>query len=91
MWEIIKKLLQKTGGKYIIVEGNKPKYVIMGIEEYENLLGISNEKNPKDGKDLSEIERVNKEIEKVRLEEKRESDVEEMVNNQEMKAEELPF
>ena len=88
MWETIKRLLQKTDGKYII---DKPKYVIMGIEEYEKLLGISREKNSYDDKDFSEIKKVNEEIEKVKSEEKREPDTGEIIKDEETKVEELPF
>ncbi|MCD6284193.1 hypothetical protein J7J12_03005 [bacterium] len=91
MWETIKRLLQKTDGKYIIVEEDKPKYVIMGIEEYEKLLGISRERNSYDDKDFSEIKKVNEEIEKVKSEEKREPDTGEIIKDEETKVEELPF
>jgi len=39
MFKQIKKWLETTGGKYIIVENNKPKYVIMKVEDFETLLG----------------------------------------------------
>jgi len=91
MWKTIKKLLQKTDGKYIIVEENKPKYVIMGMEEYEKLLGISKEKSSDENEDFSEIKKVNEEIEKVKSEEKKGLEMEEVVEDEGTKVEELPF
>lgn len=41
MWEQIKKWLQIGRGRYIIVEDNQPKFVIMDIAEYERLLGAN--------------------------------------------------
>lgn len=38
MFEQIKKWLNATGGKYIIVENKKPKYVILKIEDFEELI-----------------------------------------------------
>lgn len=38
MFKQIKKWLEATGGKYIVVENNKPKYVIMKVEDFETLL-----------------------------------------------------
>lgn len=38
MFRQIKKWLEATGGKYIVVENNKPKYVIMKAEDFETLI-----------------------------------------------------
>ncbi|MFH1392475.1 MAG: hypothetical protein ABIG90_02215 [bacterium] len=38
MFKQIKKWLETTGGKYIIVENSKPKYIIMKVEDFEALL-----------------------------------------------------
>lgn len=44
MFKHIKKWLNCTGGKYVIVENNKPKYIVMKIEDFEALI----KKNPDD-------------------------------------------
>lgn len=36
MWERIKKILQKEGGKCIIISENEPAYLVMKLEDYEN-------------------------------------------------------
>jgi len=36
MWERIKKILQKEGGKCIIISENEPAYLVMRLEDYEN-------------------------------------------------------
>ena len=38
MFKQITKWLETTGGKYIVVENNKPKYVIMKVEDFETLI-----------------------------------------------------
>ncbi len=35
MWERIKNILQKEGGKCIIIENNEPAYVVLTFDEYE--------------------------------------------------------
>jgi hypothetical protein len=62
MFDQIKKWLDSTGGKYIIVEQGKPRYVIMKVKDFECLIGES----PK-------IEKINQEI--IALKEKEESNV----------------
>lgn len=34
----IKNLIKKTGGKYIIVENDKPKYVVMDFGEFNGII-----------------------------------------------------
>jgi hypothetical protein len=90
MWETIKNLLQKGSGKCIIVEDEKPAYVVMKIEDYENLL----EGEPSETKD-TEMEKVNRDIAAWKASEK-EAHLEEVVPEKEAKAEEvkvedLPF
>jgi len=81
MWERIKKILQKEGGKCIIMEENRPTYVVMKLEDYE-----------KTGKDQSssEIEKVNQDINELKAEEKEETEAVEPAE-QEVKVEDLPF
>lgn len=59
LWEKIKKILQKEGGKCIIVEDNQPTYLVMKMEDYEK---------------ASEIEEVNRDIDEWRAEEKEEAE-----------------
>ena len=37
-WSEIENLLKKGGGKFIVCDKDRPKYVIMDIKEYEGLL-----------------------------------------------------
>jgi hypothetical protein len=81
MWERIKKILQKEGGKCIIVEENQPTYVVMRMEDYERA-GSS--------QSSSEIEKANQDIDEWKAKEKEETEVVEP-DNQEIKVEDLPF
>lgn len=54
MLNTIKKWLKKGGGKFIIIEDNEPKYVIMDISEYERLL--VDDKDEELNKELAGIE-----------------------------------
>ncbi len=87
MWERIKKILQKEGGKCIIVEKNQSTYLVMRLEDYEKAGS---------GRSSSEIEKVNRDIEEWKAEEKEETEVvepdnQEITDNQEVKVEDLPF
>ena len=81
MWEKIKKILQKEGGKCIIVEDNQPTYLVMKLEDYEK----ASEKASS-----SETKEVNRDIDEWRAEEKEETEIVDS-NNQEVKIEDLPF
>ena len=59
MWEKIKKILQKEGGKCIIIEDNQPTYLVMKIEDY--------------GK-TSKMEEVNRDIDEWKAQEKEETE-----------------
>ena len=37
MWEKIKNILSREGGKCIIVEDNQPTYIVMKLEDYEKI------------------------------------------------------
>lgn len=86
MWDKIKKLMQKSGGKFIIVENDQPAYVVLPIAEYENLL------------EGSQIEKANQEIIELRAAENQETKTEESLDEQttdkdedKIKVEDLPF
>jgi len=85
MWERIKKILQKEGGKCIIVEENQPTYVVMRMEDYER--AGSDQSSEKKG---TEMEEVNQSLDEWKAEEKEETEVVEP-DNQEVKVEDLPF
>jgi len=38
MFKHLKKWLENTGGKYVIVEKGKPKYIVMKIEDFEAII-----------------------------------------------------
>jgi len=81
MWEKIKKILQKEGGKCIIVEKDQPTYIVTKIDDYEG--GSKNNIS-------KEIEKVNRGIDEMSLKEKEEKVID-PDNNQEVKLEDLPF
>jgi len=41
MFEELEKLLKKIGGRFIIVEDGKPRYVILDFGEFKRLVGGS--------------------------------------------------
>ena len=43
-WQTIKKLTVGQGGKTVVVEGDEATHVVLTIEEYERLLGSSDER-----------------------------------------------
>lgn len=81
MWEQIKRLMQKGGGKFIIIEENRPSYVILPIEEYENLL------------EQGQIEKANQDISEWKETNSQQPVIEETANKEkdEIKVEDLPF
>ena len=81
MWTQIKKLLQKGGGRFIIVEDEKPSYVILPIEDYENLL------------ETGQIEKANADISEWKSAASQQQDVVEPIEKkeEEIKVEDLPF
>ena len=83
MWERIKNLLQKGGGKCIIVEEDQPTYIVMKVEDYEKLL----EGSPETARE--KIEEVNRDIAEWQAKEKEETEIAD--NSQEVKVEDLPF
>jgi len=83
MWPTIKNLLQKGGGKCIIVENEKPAYIVMKVEDYEKLLA--------GGPEVAEpeLEEVNRDIAEWQAKKKEEAEI--TNNSQEVKVEDLPF
>lgn len=76
MWNEIKKILQNIGGRCIIIENNKPSYVVSTFEDYQSLVNNSDK----------ELEKVNKEI-SASVSEESADDTE----KKEIKIENLPF
>ncbi|MEK7627747.1 MAG: hypothetical protein AAB397_04170 [Patescibacteria group bacterium] len=53
----IKKLISLTGGKYIIVDNDKPQYVLMSFDDFRGMVEVNNQPKagpPRAGKDESE-------------------------------------
>jgi len=87
MWNRIKKILQKEGGKCIVVEENQSTYLVMRLEDYEKTAPSQSS---------SEIEKVNRDIDEWKAKEKEETepvepDNQEVTDNKEVKVEDLPF
>lgn len=84
MWEKIKRILQKEGGKCIIIEKGQPAYLVMKVDDYE----IDSKNNIS-----SEIEKVNRDIDELSLQEKEKEEAEaiEPDSREEVKVEDLPF
>jgi len=81
MWEKIKKILQKEGGKCIIVENNQPTYLVMKLEDYQKTVQ-SNDETEKANRDIDQWKAVEEEREESGLVE---------AENEEVKVEDLPF
>ena len=57
----IKDLLQKIGGRYIIVENGRPLCVVATLEDYQALISKSRKKgDSSEIKNLSEVELIEK-------------------------------
>jgi len=85
MWKTIKNLLSKGGGKCIIVENEKPVFVVMSFGEYENLLEKGGEPS-----ESAEIEKVNRDISEWQSGGE-DNNLEEINPKEEFKVEDLPF
>ncbi len=77
MWEKIKRILQKQGGKCIIIEDNQPSYLVMKLDDYEKSA-------------IGEVEKVNQDISQWEADEKKEKQATDL-DSQEVKIEDLPF
>lgn len=60
IFEEIKDLMEITGGKYVIIEDGRPKYVLMKFDEYRELGEKIMEKSRSD--DFSEANAVLEEL-----------------------------
>jgi hypothetical protein len=78
LWKTIKKILQKQGGKCIIIEEGQPTYLVIKIEDFEENL---------DEDKSSEIDRVNQDINEWKGQESEES----IQDTKDVKIEDLPF
>ncbi len=87
MWERIKSILQKEGGKCIIVEKEGPAYVVVKLEEYEAGKHSGVKKGQED--ENSAIEKVNQDL--ARWEAGERKNQEETAAEGEIKVEDLPF
>lgn len=45
LWEKIKKILQKEGGKCIIIEEGQPAYLVMKLGDYEEIEEVNRDIN----------------------------------------------
>ncbi len=90
MWERIKKILQKEGGKCIIIENDQPAYIVMSFDEYEKKKFVS---DPVQKETESEFDKVNKDIAewKAAEAEKNSDLVEPEESHQDVEIEDLPF
>lgn len=82
MWEKIKKILQKEGGKCIVIEKDQPTYMVTKIDDYES--------GPKNNIS-SEIEKVNRDMDELSFKEKEKTEAVELNDSEEVKVEDLPF
>ena len=85
MWERIKKILQKEGGKCIIVEDNQPTYLVMKLEDYQKMVQSG-----------GEIDEANRDIDQWKAEEEKNkepevAEVEDEAENEKVEVENLPF
>ncbi len=87
MWDKIKKILQKEGGKCIIIEENQPAYVVLTFDEYEKKINDS-------GSVDNQFEKVNRDIAEWKATETEsfpEPSITEEQKEEDVKIEDLPF
>lgn len=90
MWEKIKKILQKEGGKCIVIEDNEPSYLVQKLDDDGGVLA---------SRPIAEIEKVNRDIDEWKAQEEvtksevepAEEKEEEESASRELKIEDLPF
>jgi PHD/YefM family antitoxin component YafN of YafNO toxin-antitoxin module len=56
--EEIKEIIEKDGGKFIIVENGQPIMVILSFDDYKNRLGTQKTLLPKETKPQKEVQRA---------------------------------
>ena len=98
MWDEIKKVIDTIGGKFVIAESGKPRYIVLGFEEFKKLTLQKNSapdesRNPHGieqrivttqsaGFEEDDIESINQKIEDLTQEEE---------EGKKIKMEDLPF
>ena len=89
MWETIKKILQKNKGTCIIIEDNKPVYVVVNFTDYQRLLEKEESAQNKEEQTLTE---VNTEIANLPALKDQDLTIEEQVDQlEEIKVEDIPL
>jgi len=94
MWDTIKRILRKGGGRYIIVEEDQPRYVVMTMDEYEELLDKMKYFSSATEPTSEPIEEVNKDISEWHDQAKTQLPVQPQVvepQREEVRVEDLPF
>ena len=43
MWDQIKEIIDTIGGKFVIAEGGKPRYIVLAFEEFKKLIHSNSE------------------------------------------------
>lgn len=85
MWETIKKILQNSKGACIIVEDNKPMYVITSFEDYQKLFAKSS--SQAEEKEITKLNREINEWQEAQIEEK----AKEILPEEEPRIEDIPL
>jgi len=86
MWNKIKKILSKQGEKCIIIEDNKPSYLVMKLEDDESSDPLRQSSSE------TRIEEINKSIDELKpQEEQEEVELTDINNNKGIEIEDLPF
>jgi PHD/YefM family antitoxin component YafN of YafNO toxin-antitoxin module len=92
--DTIKKILQKNkNASVIVVENNKPVYVIISFEEYERLNGLV-EENPSSSKIQPEenaLDEINREIINLGAPQEQSVQIVEEEEPQEIRVEDIPL
>ncbi len=87
MWDKIKKILQKEGGKCIIIEENEPSYVVLTFDEYEKKIAGSDTSD-------NQAEKINRDIAEWRATEAEQPEIAPQTpesRDEDVKIEDLPF
>ena len=79
----IKSIIEVDGGKFIIVENNKPSLVVISFEDYKKYLGMEV------GQNQSLFETAKQDVGKDKVEEKDKEDKEK--SNDELTIDDLPL
>ncbi len=83
MWDKIKKLLQKEGGKCIIIEKGEPTYLVQKLDDDNEFSSAKRE--------VSDWEKINKNVEELTAEEEEKEQENLNTEQNNIKIEDLPF